>query len=116
MRRFRLAALTLTSSLLVTLSGCASFCDDSWSFPRLFHSSRVYNGVDCDCHHAPWTPGVAVPPGQGPFVAPPPGAMPAPPPGPAAPPLPPVTNVPANAPPHLFKVPQAAPVPYSPAS
>ena len=114
MLRLRLASLALASSLLLTLSGCCSFCQDGQLFPRLFRNTSwrgggavATEGVDCECHRGHWPKGMEVPPGQGPFLAPP-GASFAPP-----PPIP-ITNVPVAQPPQTFKVPQAPPTAYVP--
>ena len=109
MLRLRLASLALASSLLLTLSGCCAFCEDGRLFPRMFNRSSnraTTDGVDCECQRPGWPGGVEVPVGQGPFIVPP-GAH-------ANPPIP-ITNIPATQPP-LFKVPQAPPTPYVPAS
>lgn len=122
MRRLRLASLIMASSLLLTLSGCCSFCEDGRF--RLFHRSSSAPvvmgsgyGVDCECHRpampampvAPsWTPGVPVPVGQGAFVPPP--APVATNPNPSIP----ITNIPATQPPQIFKTPLAPPSAYVP--
>ena len=111
MRRLRLISLGLASSLLLTLSGCCSFCQDGQMFPRLFNRSSnravmASDGAACECQHqSAWSPGVPMPVGQGPFLVPS-GA-------PHQPPPIPITNIPP-AQPQLFKIPQAPPTAYHP--
>lgn len=123
MLRRRLASLALALGLMFTFSGCAAFngngdCDDgggrffsrffsnSGSRGGLFHRNGNGNGVpvDCECNggHMPfmegptWTP--PIPSGQ---------TVPIP-----------ITTTPTATqnppPPHLFKLPNAAPTPYVP--
>lgn len=117
MLRLRLASLALASGLLFTLSGCTSTCEDSRLFPRLFRSSSMSQSAiqgmpgECDCQQ-----GV-----HGAHQLPPmmdsasmPGPMWSSQTGPNAVPIP-ITNIPANQPPQIFKIPQAQPTPFSPA-
>ena len=110
MLRIRLASLALAGGLLFTMSGCCSFCEDGKMFPRLFRSnSSTHSGMEgmhggCDCHsaHMPQMEGAV----QGPFLTAP---------GVAGTTMPiPITNIPANQPPQIFKVPQSSPTPYVP--
>ena len=115
MLRSRLASLAVACGLLVTLSGCCSFCEDGRLFPRLFKSN--YQGAqagsmfghrapECECHQGPHMPGIFDTASKhGPVLMTPASnpTMPIP-----------ITNVPTNQPPQIFKLPQAAPTPYIP--
>ena len=115
MLRIRLASLALAGGLLFTMSGCCSFCEDGKMFPRLFRSnssthSGTHSGMEgmpggCDCHsaHMPQMEGGMV---HGPVLTNP-GVV-----GSTVPI--PITNIPANQPPQIFKVPQSSPTPYVP--
>lgn len=108
MRRLRLVSLAVASTLLLTLSGCSSMCEDGRMFPRLFNrssSSRNGMGAECECHSSGWPQGMGMPVGQGPFVGPMPQSA-------THPPIP-ITNT-HVAQPQLFKVPQAPPTVYVP--
>lgn len=124
MRRLRLASLALASTILLTVSGCASTnsCDDGGGrfFSRMFNRSSsspglfsrgnggmFHGGAECDCQQPGFPPGMMVPPGQGPFIGPMPHGVSNP-----NPPIP-ITNAHANQPPFL-KVPNAPPTAYSP--
>ena len=115
MLRLRLASLAFAGSLLLTLSGCCSFCEDGRLFPRLFHrtsnSKAMPGGVDCECHQPGWQHGAGMPTGHGPFVPPAPAMISAPNQHPSIP----ITNINPN-PPQLFKVPNAPPTAYVPAN
>src|SRR5262245_39902801 len=107
MLRLRLASLAFAGTLLLTLAGCCSMCEDGRMFPRLFHrtssSNGAHSGADCECQRPGWQQGgVGVPMGNGPFVVPPNATVTAPHPNPPIP----ITNINPN-PPQLFKVPNA---------
>jgi hypothetical protein len=122
MRRLHLASLAVASTLLLTLSGCASTsCDDGGRFfSRLFnrsssssmggmHGGGMYGGgADCECQRPGWPQGMSVPPGQGPFLMP--STQSAANPTPAIP----ITNT--HGQPSFLKVPNAPPTAYVPAS
>jgi hypothetical protein len=102
--------MALACGFLITLSGCCSFCEDGKLFPRLFRSNYsgpglFQGGAECECNSTP------VPPIMDSAAFPSPSWSP-PRPNPSMPI--PITNIPANQPPHLFKIPQAAPTPYAP--
>ena len=113
MLRLRLALSALACGFMVTLSGCASHCDDGRLFSRLFHHDgpglfhSASRGHECECNgaHMPpimdeatmpgavWHPGASI----------------------SNPNLPiPITNIPPSQTPNAFKVPNASPTPYSP--
>jgi hypothetical protein len=112
MLRLRLASLALASGLLFLLSGCASTCEDSRFFPRLFRSNSMSypasHGMpgECECHNSQFAPGMEMSTLPGPMFPQSAGVnqtMPIP-----------ITNIPPNQPPQIFKVPQALPTPYAP--
>jgi hypothetical protein len=124
MRRLHLASLALASTLLLTLSGCASTsnCDDGGGrfFSRFFNRSSSsgifhggnggnssYGGMDCECQRPGWPQGMGMPMGQGPFLVPPTTSAANPP-----PPIP-ITNT-HVAQPSFLKVPNAPPTAYVP--
>ena len=114
MLRLRLASLALASGLMFTLSGCCSFCEDGkFTFPRLFRSnssSRIFghgDGAECECHGSHLTGMMDAASMSGPGITMPAASS-------QAVPIP-ITNIPANQPPQIFKVPQASPTPYVPA-
>jgi hypothetical protein len=130
MLRLRVASLAFAGSLLLTLSGCCSFCEDGRMFPRLFHrtsnSQMMSDGQNCECQRPGWQQGAGMPMGgvpmggvpmggmpmgHGPFVPPPPATVAAP---TTNPPIP-ITNINPHAP-QLFKVPNAPPTAYVPAN
>jgi hypothetical protein len=110
MFRLRLASLALAAGLLVTMSGCCSFCEDGRF--RLFRSNSMSftgsGGVssECECHSAHLPPGMSSASLPGTMF---PSQVSA---GQTVPI--PITNMPPSQPPQIFKVPQAAPTPYSP--
>ena len=111
MLRIRLASLALAGGLLFTMSGCRTSCEEGGMFSRLFRSySSTHSGMEgmhggCDCHsaHMPQMEGSMV---HGPVLTTP-GVV-----GTTVPI--PITNIPANQPPQIFKVPQSSPTPYVP--
>lgn len=106
MLRHRLAFLALATGFLFTLSGCCSFCEDGRMFPRLFnHSARSGPAMqaECDCqnpHMMMMDPALS----KGPILTTPGSTVPI------------ITNVPANQPPQVFKVPTAPTTPYVPSN
>lgn len=116
MLRSRLAFLAVACGLLFTLSGCRLFSDDDR--PRLFGGNSRGAGVfshrhaECECNHGQM-PGIFdTAQSHGPVLMTPTSSHPQ-----MHPPMPiPITNVPATQqPPNIFKIPQAAPTPYTPA-
>ena len=110
MLRLRLATLALATGFLFTLSGCCSFYEDGRLFPRLFNYSArsgptMHAGCECQDPHAPHM--MMSPAAQGPLL---PGS------GATVHNVPIITNIPANQPPQVFKVPTAPTTPYVPAN
>jgi hypothetical protein len=111
MLRLRMASLALASGFFIFMSGCASpTCEESRFFPRLFRSNSMSAAHempgDCGCQHSQFPPGMdmsALPGPQFPQAA---GAN-------QTVPIP-ITNVPANQPPQVFKIPEATRTPYNP--
>jgi hypothetical protein len=116
MLRLRLAFLTLASGLLVTMSGCMNSnpCSQSRMFSRLFGgtltsrpSALAASSEDCECHNS-YMPSSGIPSGiEGGMMHGPQMIMPAPTPIPT-------TSIPMSQAPPMFKIPQAAPLPYAP--
>ena len=113
MLRLRLSSLALASGLMFTLSGCCSFCEEGRMFPRLFPSSSMsmsgMHGMpgECECHGAHSMPigmdSASMPGPMWPVQSVPNASQI------------PITNIPANQPPQIFKIPQAQPTPFNPA-
>lgn len=107
MLRLRLASLAVACGLFSTLSGCATMSEDGRMFPRLFHSTSMSSEMhgECECQHGamPHMMGAV----QGPILTTP--SMPG-----TTMPIPSITNIPANQPPQVFKVPTAPATPYVP--
>lgn len=113
MLRVRLASLALACGFLFSLSGCCAFCEDGKLFPRLFRSH--YNGPglfsghrgECECPGGQMPGMLGSAPHSGPIFTSTPSM--------SSSTLPiPITNIPVTQPPQTFKVPNAAPTPYSP--
>ncbi|MBI3822698.1 MAG: hypothetical protein HY289_08460 [Planctomycetes bacterium] len=109
MLRLRLAFFAAASGVLFTLSGCCAFCEDGRLFPRLLPNHRALHSPrhgDCECMHQ-GHPAMMEGVVQGPVLTPPnfPGQPTM---------IPSITNIPANQPPQVFKVPQAQTTPYTP--
>jgi hypothetical protein len=114
MLRSRLASLAVACGLLITLSGCCSMCEDGRL--RLFSGSQrtgsspgifSHQQPQCECNQG-HMPGIFdTTSSHGPVLMTPASSNPT---------MPiPITNMPTMQPPQVFKLPLAAPTPYSPA-